>query len=79
MGDTVGDPLKDTVGPCLDIFIKIMSTVSLVAVAVFARYNLAEVITRLFQGASENCLCSLRRVVPSGNGAALLCLQSGRC
>ena len=40
VGDTVGDPLKDTVGPCMDIFIKIMSTVSLVAVSVFARYNL---------------------------------------
>ena len=40
VGDTVGDPLKDTVGPCLDIFIKIMSTVSLVAVAVFSKYNL---------------------------------------
>ena len=37
VGDTVGDPLKDTVGPCLDIFIKIMSTVSLVAVAVFSQ------------------------------------------
>ena len=41
VGDTVGDPLKDTVGPCLDIFIKIMSTVSLVAVAVFSQHNLA--------------------------------------
>ena len=40
IGDTVGDPLKDTVGPCLDIFIKIMSTVSLVTVAVFSKYNL---------------------------------------
>lgn len=40
VGDTVGDPLKDTVGPCLDIFIKIMSTVSLVAVPVFSKYNL---------------------------------------
>ena len=40
VGDTVGDPLKDTVGPCLDIFIKIMSTVSLVASPVFAQYNL---------------------------------------
>lgn len=42
VGDTVGDPLKDTVGPCLDIFIKIMSTISLVAVSVFARYNLMD-------------------------------------
>ena len=40
VGDTVGDPLKDTVGPCLDIFIKIMSTISLVTVAVFYKYNL---------------------------------------
>ena len=48
VGDTVGDPLKDTVGPCLDIFIKIMSTVSLVAVAVFAENNLATLLARLF-------------------------------
>ena len=44
VGDTVGDPLKDTVGPCLDIFIKIMSTVSLVAVAVFSKYNLFDLL-----------------------------------
>ena len=40
VGDTVGDPLKDTVGPCMDIFIKIMATVSLVTVSVFSHYNL---------------------------------------
>ncbi len=40
IGDTVGDPLKDTVGPSLDILIKIMATISLIAVSIFGKYNL---------------------------------------
>lgn len=49
VGDTVGDPLKDTVGPSLDIFIKIMSVVSLVAVSIFSKYNLIGFLTSLFK------------------------------
>ncbi len=48
VGDTVGDPLKDTVGPSLDILIKIMSTISLIAVAVFSKYNLIDRLASLF-------------------------------
>lgn len=42
VGDTVGDPLKDTVGPSLDILIKIMSTISLVVAVLFTKFNLFE-------------------------------------
>jgi K(+)-stimulated pyrophosphate-energized sodium pump len=37
VGDTVGDPLKDTVGPSINILIKLMSVISLVLAPLFMK------------------------------------------
>ncbi len=40
VGDTVGDPFKDTAGPSLNILIKLMSTVSIVFAGLVLRFTL---------------------------------------
>lgn len=39
VGDTVGDPLKDTMGPSIDILIKLMSITALVLAPIFAHFK----------------------------------------
>ena len=41
VGDTVGDPFKDTSGPSLNILIKLMSMVSVVVAGLVVRYSLS--------------------------------------
>jgi Na+/H+-translocating membrane pyrophosphatase len=39
VGDTIGDPLKDTSGPSLNILIKLMAILSLVFANLFVRIH----------------------------------------
>jgi len=43
VGDTVGDPFKDTSGPSLNILIKLMMMVSVVAAGLVVRYSLVAI------------------------------------
>jgi K(+)-stimulated pyrophosphate-energized sodium pump len=40
IGDTIGDPLKDTAGPSLNILIKLMSVLSVITVGLILAYHL---------------------------------------
>ena len=48
IGDTVGDPLKDTAGPSFNILITLASTVSIVFVGIATQFSLIDLVRNLF-------------------------------
>ena len=46
VGDTVGDPFKDTAGPSLHVLVKLLATISLVLAPLFIRYAIERAVSR---------------------------------
>ncbi len=49
VGDTVGDPFKDTSGPSVNILIKLLTMVSIVFAGLIVKFNLIDWLTQLFK------------------------------
>lgn len=49
VGDTVGDPFKDTSGPSVNILIKLLSMVSIVFAGLVMKFNIVDFITNLIK------------------------------
>lgn len=49
VGDTVGDPFKDTSGPSVNILIKLVTMVSIVFAGLIVKFNLVDALVNLFK------------------------------